>query len=156
MDHKFIIVIKAKHLIVFFVTLILLKAFFLVSEELTITTYYPSPYGVYKQLKTRENTFLATTPAAKVVIGLTAPITSAAAKVHINGAIRAGGLTGLGFQSPLFIGNSPIASGPATGIISVDPAGALFLHAQSGRMQIGRANRRVNIRIYGTLTVIPP
>ncbi len=41
-------------------------------EEITITTYYPSPHGVYKNLKTTEDTWLAT-DAGKVGIGTIDP-----------------------------------------------------------------------------------
>ena len=43
------------------------------AEEVKITTYYPSPYGVYKGLSTTGDTDLATDPASVVVIGSTSP-----------------------------------------------------------------------------------
>ncbi len=43
------------------------------AEEVKITTYYPSSYGVYKGLSTTDNTSLATGPASVVVIGSTSP-----------------------------------------------------------------------------------
>ncbi|MBU4251861.1 MAG: tail fiber domain-containing protein [Candidatus Omnitrophica bacterium] len=51
------------------------------AEEITITTYYPSPYGSYNELTTSGNTYLATT-SGKVGIGTTAPGTY---KIYING-----------------------------------------------------------------------
>jgi len=41
-------------------------------ETLTITTYYPSPYGVYNELTTTSNAYLATT-GGRVGIGTTSP-----------------------------------------------------------------------------------
>ena len=40
--------------------------------DLTITTYYPSPRGVYQELRTTDNTYLATL-AGRVGIGLANP-----------------------------------------------------------------------------------
>ena len=45
----------------------------LAQETLTITTYYPSPYGSYNELSTSGNTYLATTAAGRVGIGTTRP-----------------------------------------------------------------------------------
>ncbi|OGX46675.1 MAG: hypothetical protein A3G38_00735 [Omnitrophica WOR_2 bacterium RIFCSPLOWO2_12_FULL_51_8] len=45
----------------------------LAQETLTITTYYPSPYGSYNELSTSGNTYLATTAAGRVGIGTTSP-----------------------------------------------------------------------------------
>lgn len=42
-------------------------------EQLTITTYYPSPYGVYNELRTYRHTHLATESGFKVGIGTTTP-----------------------------------------------------------------------------------
>lgn len=42
------------------------------AEELTVTTYYPSPRGVYKELRTTEDTFLAT-QGGQVGIGTVSP-----------------------------------------------------------------------------------
>jgi hypothetical protein len=42
----------------------------LVAEDITLTTYYPAPYGVYEELTTTGNTYLATTSGKNVGIGL--------------------------------------------------------------------------------------
>lgn len=44
-----------------------------VAENITLTTYYPSPRGMYKELRTRDNTYLATT-GGNVGIGTTIPV----------------------------------------------------------------------------------
>jgi hypothetical protein len=56
------------------------------AEDLTITTYYPSPFGSYDQLTTANSTFLATA-AGMVGIGNTAPTE----KLDVTGNIRASG-----------------------------------------------------------------
>ncbi len=48
-------------------------------ENLTLTTYYPSPYGSYNQLSTAGNTYLATN-SGNVGIGTTKP----GAKLHLK------------------------------------------------------------------------
>jgi len=42
----------------------------LMAEDITLTTYYPAPYGAYEELTTTGNTYLATT-SGKVGIGTT-------------------------------------------------------------------------------------
>jgi len=46
----------------------------LAAEEITITTYYPSPYGSYNELTTASNTYLATA-SGSVGIGTASPTT---------------------------------------------------------------------------------
>ena len=53
------------------------------AEDITITTYYPSPRGVYDELRTTNNTFLATTNG-NVGIGTITP----QAKLDVAGQIR--------------------------------------------------------------------
>ncbi len=43
------------------------------AEEITLTTYYPAPFGVYKDFETTENTHLATTTSGSVGIGTVNP-----------------------------------------------------------------------------------
>ncbi len=54
-----------------------------IAEEMTLTTYYPSPRGMYKELRTTDNTYLAT-QAGGVGIGTTA----ASVKLEVNGGVR--------------------------------------------------------------------
>ena len=63
------------------------SACFAADETLTITTYYPSPYGSYNQLTTTGDTYLATTSANKVGIGTTSP----AEKLEVSGNIKLSG-----------------------------------------------------------------
>ncbi len=59
-------------------------------EELMITTYYPSPYGVYKEFTTTDNTYLAT-DAGQVGVGTTSP--TLGFKMDVIGAFRCQSLT---------------------------------------------------------------
>ena len=59
-------------LFLFFVLIILVSV--ACAEDITITTYYPSPYGNYNQLTTNQltttgNTSLATTSGSNVIVG---------------------------------------------------------------------------------------
>ena len=44
------------------------------AEDITITTYYPSPRGIYQELRTTDNTYLAYL-AGRVGIGMMNPAT---------------------------------------------------------------------------------
>lgn len=52
------------------------------TEQITMTTYYPSPYGVYDQMRSQNNTFLSYNSGA-VGIGTTNP--AANTKLHVAG-----------------------------------------------------------------------
>jgi len=54
-------------------------------EEITLTTYYPAPYGAYAELTTTGNTYLATDSAGNVGIGTI----SASNKLEITGTVNA-------------------------------------------------------------------
>jgi len=43
-----------------------------IAEEITLTTYYPAPYGAYEELSTTNNTYLAT-DSGSVGIGTSSP-----------------------------------------------------------------------------------
>ncbi|MBI3083697.1 MAG: hypothetical protein HYY90_04980, partial [Candidatus Omnitrophica bacterium] len=44
----------------FVVALLLGTTAYAIAEEIALTTYYPSPRGVYQELRTTGNTYLAT------------------------------------------------------------------------------------------------
>ena len=57
----------------------------LMAEDITLTTYYPAPYGVYDELTTTGNTYLATT-SGNVGIGTTVPGTY---RLNVTGTVNA-------------------------------------------------------------------
>ena len=58
------------------------------AEDLTVTTYYPSPRGVYRELRTTDETHLAT-QGGRVGIGTASP--SNTRKLHVVGDARIDG-----------------------------------------------------------------
>lgn len=52
-----------------------------IAEDVTLTTYYPSPRGVYEELRSNKNTYLAIQAGNNVGIG----DTSASEKLDVNG-----------------------------------------------------------------------
>ena len=80
---------KLKFLIIF-----ILGSFSLsfADENITITTYYPSPYGVYNELTTTSNAYLATTEG-NVGIGTTSPqsLSDSGPMLHVLGSGTKGG-----------------------------------------------------------------
>lgn len=61
----------------------------LMAEEITLTTYYPAPYGAYDELSTTGNTFLATTSSGNVGVGLLTTDTIKN-KMDIEGSVAIG------------------------------------------------------------------
>lgn len=109
------------------------------AEDITITTYYPSPYGSYNELTTHSNTYLAidsgnvgigtTNPQAKLVvmggnvgIGTTAPDGVLEASQSIDGG-----------DAALLVGNIFNASGSRDETSSLD----LGFYNDNGRFRSG-------------------
>ena len=68
----------------------------LTSETLTMTTWYPSPSGTYKTLRSTMNAYFAYSGISSVGIGTTAP----ANKLSVNGNADFSGNVGIGTTSP--------------------------------------------------------
>jgi len=80
---------KVRALFLFASILCLAAASASAEETITITTYYPSPYGVYNELTTYSNTYLART-SGSVGIGTINP----QAKLEVVGGVKIGDDTG--------------------------------------------------------------
>ena len=100
--------------IVIFFILVLFP--FASAEDLTITTYYPSPYGSYNELSTASNTYLATT-GGNVGIGTTVP----AAKLEVYGSSKINGQITIADGTQ---GNGKILRSDANGLASWSTGGA--------------------------------
>ncbi len=72
--------------------LLLATSAYAVAEDVTLTTFYPSPRGIFETFRTTDQTNLAIDPTAGVVIGRTGPPT-AGKKLDVAGTIRTNGLT---------------------------------------------------------------
>ena len=63
-----------------------------IAEEITLSTYYPSPRGVYEQIRTTSDTFLAH-QAGQVAIGTSAPLSAANLEIYESAANVSGAFT---------------------------------------------------------------
>jgi len=68
-----------------FTFILAFMAFVAYAESVTISTFYPSPYGSYKNLDTTGDTSLATTVGSSVGIGISAPTGGTKLEVLSNG-----------------------------------------------------------------------
>jgi len=100
-------------------------------ETLTITTYYPSPYGIYNELTTTGNTYLATS-GGNVGIGTTSP----AYLLDVN--------TGINVNK-----SGTVTSGFANGV-SIAGWDALGYNSTGGDLNLGgyRASQWTGLRFY--------
>jgi hypothetical protein len=102
----------------------------LMAEGITLTTYYPAPYGAYDELSTTGNTYLATT-SGNVGIGTTAPGTKFQifpSTGGINGNIMTIG--GLGYNT----------------IVGMDTTGAyIYQNSASRNLSLGSNSSRLQL-----------
>ena len=124
------------------IAMLLATAGDLASENVTLTTYYPAPSGVYTQMITTQNTYLAR-DGGSVGVGTASPASWAKLDVNTtNGkALRAmdaanGGLM-LGYQGPTVQGRNPAGGymplslnpfGANVGVRTMSPASALSVN----------------------------
>lgn len=123
------------------------------TESMTLTTFYPAPYGVYTQLRSTRNTFLAyqgdrvgigtVTPGSKLGINGEVAVGSAySANAAPSGGMIVQGLVGLGTNAP--------DSGAA-----LSPAKDFKLHVQGDALTTGEAHVRKYVRLPNTAVCSP-
>ncbi len=95
------------------ILLLAFNPFVFAEESITITTYYPSPYGSYNELRTYSNTYLATA-GGNVGIGTVIP----GAKLDVAGQVK---ITG---GSP---GANKVLTSDANGLASWEAGGGWYV-----------------------------
>jgi hypothetical protein len=123
-----------------FLSIMLFMGIYSVAEEITLTTYYPAPYGVYNELTTTGNTYLATT-LGNVGIGLAATDTiqnkldvkgSVAIGASYSGVSPAAPVNGLIVQGQVGIGTASPTAGTALDVTGTINAAAYSTGGASG------------------------
>ncbi|MBI4056525.1 MAG: hypothetical protein HY399_03150 [Elusimicrobia bacterium] len=92
------------------------------TETLTLTTYYPAPYGVYNEMRTTGNAYLAY-QSGNVGIGTSSPINklSVLGNADFAGALIAGGVVKVGA-----LGSEPSGEEGAIYLNTSDPTNHQF------------------------------
>lgn len=114
----------------------------LATEQLTMTTYYPSPYGVYQRLRSTQDAYLATdtsaSPQRRVGIGTAAP----ARKLDVAGDMQASDMyTTDGVQIQGLSGRNYFRDTEGAGNLRVGAAwGMPGVYAESGVGVLGGAS----------------
>ena len=133
----------------------------LMAEDITLTTYYPAPYGAYDELSTTGATNLATT-SGNVGIGTT----SGGAKFDVAGTIRAKDVFAAGGQN-LIIGDeiflSDLDTANTLGIYGVQNttigniklgSGGPTIYGAGGMMGIGVSPTTSTLEVNGNIRAI--
>jgi len=124
----------------------------LMAEDITLTTYYPAPYGAYEELTTTGNTYLAT-DSGSVGIGTTTPPPSTKLDVYSNNSGPYTAIYGskIGSGTPLY-GVSGFINGGSAGFVQEAVRGYANITAGEARGVAGYsegASVGTNIGVYG-------
>jgi len=104
-----------------------LFSFVFSEESMTITTYYPSPYGSYNELTTTGNTYLATT-SGSVGIGTVNP--SPSARLDVKGPGATASTYGLGVRNSNDVYSLVVRDDGSVGIGTPSPGYKLDVSGQ--------------------------
>jgi hypothetical protein len=127
------------------ITLCFLTAKTALAEDISISTFYPSPYGNYQELETTGNTSLATT-SGSVGVGTTGALAEAAGnKLEVNGIGQFSGTTQIGAVTQGYYGD-----GTNLAIRGFNnPAGGTFFQT------FGGGSTNMTIANNGNITLTP-
>lgn len=117
------------------------------SESVTLSTYYPAPSGVYTQMITTGNTFLARDAGNRVSIGTTAA-PPAGVVLDINGNMQLSGA----LPQTLSYGAGASVSAPAANTLVFNTAGAERMRVRdNGFVGIGTNNPLLALDVNGSI-----
>ncbi|MFC1521046.1 hypothetical protein ACFL6Y_01420 [Elusimicrobiota bacterium] len=146
--------VRHKELLVFAVFGFLIYGATLIAERLTITSYYPSPYGAYKELLSTKNTFLAT-QSGYVGIGSVVPsATLPSGALYVSGG-DVGQWSGVADMIRSWIGRCPAGSGCASGIAGDHFAISGVSNSNYGTISYGAGTNDVRLLTLWDTVLVP-
>ena len=130
---------KTVRFFVAFLFALLCVGVYLIAEEITLTTYYPAPYGAYKELSVSQAESTDNTTNALAVSSTDsdtlAPIISASAQ--LNGMLLGSDSTSASYYILNVLSGSPLTS--------------RFYVRNDGNVGIGNTNPSVKLEVSGTV-----
>jgi len=136
------------------IALLLGTAFYALAEDITLITYYPSPRGVYQELTTTSNTYLAT-QGGNVGIGTATPTQ----KLEVNGALKLVSNVG-GFPGPAIYasqGGGVLAlTGSVNGFVFNNQADTANLVSitNTGNVGVGTVTPAAKLEVAGNVKMV--
>ncbi|MFC1521812.1 hypothetical protein ACFL6Y_05340 [Elusimicrobiota bacterium] len=93
--------LRQKDFLVFICLGFLIYGVVVVAEKITITSYYPSPYGAYRELRSTQNSYFATQSGKMVGIGTITPSSALTIDAGATNGASGGAVHLKGSDSPL-------------------------------------------------------